>query len=203
MKNVCWLLMPALLLCATGFGQLQSSLAIGSQIPLASLKMTDVSGKEISIKEAMQSNGVMVMFSCNTCPVVVKNQARTKAIAAYAKQHQIGVILINSNEGSRSDDDSYQAMKAYARQQHYDWYYAVDKNSQIANAFGATRTPEVYLFDAKGSLQYKGAIDDNPADPGNVKRVHSREAIDEMLAGKEVSVKVSRSLGCGIKRSAE
>jgi hypothetical protein len=192
----------ATVLLATGFCQAQSAtLAIGTSLPMGDTKMKDISGKEVSIKEAMQRNGVMVMFSCNTCPYVVKNQARTKMIAAYAKQNNIGVILLNSNEGGRDDGDSYGAMQEYARDQGYDFYYAVDANSKIADAFGATRTPEIYLFDANGLLQYKGAIDDNPGDAGNVKRVHSKEAITEMATGKAVSVKQTRSVGCGIKRA--
>ena len=178
----------------------QSSLSIGSSIPFSDIKMKDVSGKEVSIRDAVQSNGVLVMFSCNTCPYVVKNQARTKAIAAYAKQNNIGVILLNSNEGGRDDADSYSDMQAYAKNQGYNFYYAVDANSKLADAFGATRTPEIYLFDAKGTLQYKGAIDDNPVDANNVKRLHAKEAITEMAGGKPVSVKESRSMGCAIKR---
>lgn len=177
------------------------SLAVGSDLPMKDVKMKDVSGKEVSITDAMKTNGVLVMFSCNTCPYVIKNQQRTLDIAAYAKQNNIGVILLNSNEGTRDGDDSYDAMKSYAKNQGYDFYYTVDTDSKIANAFGATRTPEIFLFNASGKLQYKGAIDDNPTDASNVKRVHAREAIAEFTAGKSVSVKESRSVGCTIKRS--
>ena len=177
------------------------SLAIGSDLPMKEVKMKDVSGKEVSITDAMKANGVLVMFSCNTCPYVIKNQQRTLDIAAYAKQNNIGVILLNSNEGTRDGDDSYDAMKSYAKNHGYDFYYTVDTDSKIANAFGATRTPELFLFNASGKLQYKGAIDDNPTDASNVKRVHAREAIAEFTAGKSVSVKESRSVGCTIKRS--
>jgi peroxiredoxin len=183
------------------FSKAQNSLAIGTTIPMADTKMKDVSGKEVSIKDALQSNGVLVMFSCNTCPYVIKNQSRTKAIAAFAKQNNVGVILLNSNEAERADASSLSEMQAYAKDQGYNFYYTVDANSKIADAFGATRTPEVFLFDAKGVLQYKGAIDDSPADEGGVKRIHTKEAISEMLNGKTVSVKESRSIGCSIKRS--
>jgi thioredoxin-related protein len=183
------------------FSQSIRPLAIGSNVPLAEEKMKDISGKTVSVKDAMQRNGVLVMFSCNTCPYVVKNQSRTLQLAAYAKQHNIGVILLNSNEADRSDGDSYAAMQSYAKGQAYDFYYAVDTDSKLANAYGASRTPEIYLFDSNGVLQYKGAIDDNPSNGGDVKRSHAREAIQEMAAGKPVSVKESRSVGCGIKRN--
>ncbi|MEO7530372.1 MAG: redoxin family protein [Sediminibacterium sp.] len=176
------------------------SLTIGSNIPDAAIKMKDISGKEISIRDAMQTNGVLVMFSCNTCPYVIRNQSRTKALAAYAKENKIGVILLNSNEADRSKGDSFNDMQRYAKKQGYTFYYSVDTNSKLANAFGATRTPEVYLFNAKGILIYKGAIDDNPVDAQKVKRLHTKEAISEMLDRKSISVKESRSLGCAIKR---
>jgi thioredoxin-related protein len=177
-----------------------SSLGLSSSLPLSDLKLKDISGKEITLKDAIKKNGLLVMFSCNTCPVVVRNQQRTKAICAFALQNDIGVVLLNSNEASRSDDDSYDAMKTYAASQHYQWPYAVDKNSKLADAFGASRTPEVYLFDKSGKLVYKGAIDDNPQNPESVKRVHLKEAINELTQNKSITVKESRSLGCGIKR---
>lgn len=177
------------------------SITIGSSMPLADTKMKDISGKEISISSAAKKNGTLVMFSCNTCPYVLRNQTRTKAIAAYAKQNNIGIILINANEADRSNEESFGAMVSYAKKQSYDFYYSVDVDSKIANAFGATRTPEVFLFDENGILQYKGAIDDNPADAGKVKRIHLQEAIMEMIAGKPISIKETRSLGCAIKRN--
>jgi hypothetical protein len=91
-------------------------------------------------------------------------------------------------------------MKEYARKQSYNWYYVVDKNSEIADAFGAKRTPENYLFNKEGKLVYHGAIDDNPSDPSNVSRKHLKEAINELLNGKDITVKTSRSVGCSIKR---
>lgn len=177
-------------------------LAIGSSMPKADVKMKDISGKDVSIKDVKKANGVLVMFSCNTCPYVVKNQKRTIAICEYAQKNNLGVIVLNSNEGQRGDDDSYAAMKSYAKEQKYAWNYVVDKNNEVADAFGANRTPECYLFDKDLKLVYHGAIDDNPSDPSSVKRHHLQEAINELVAGKNISVKESRSVGCGIKRKA-
>lgn len=191
----------SLLLLSTAAWASAQSLALGSPLPLGDVKMKDISGKEVSINEAKQSNGVLVMFSCNTCPYVIKNQQRTLEVAKYAKQNNIGIILLNSNEATRSSDDSYDAMKQYAEKQGYDFYYSIDQDSKIADAFGATRTPELFLFDNKGVLQYKGAIDDNPNDAGAVSRTHAKAAITDLLAGREVSVKESRSVGCTIKRN--
>jgi thioredoxin-related protein len=140
------------------------------------------------------------MFSCNTCPYVIKNQQRTSEVCKYALENGIGVVLVNSNEAQRDEDDSYEAMKEYAKEQGYNWYYAVDKNSVIADAFGAKRTPENFLFNKEGKLVYHGAIDDNPSDAGSVSRRHLKEALTELVNGKDISVKTSRSVGCGIKR---
>ena len=179
---------------------INATLPIGSTIPKADVKLKDISGKEISVSEVKKEKGVLVMFSCNTCPYVVKNQQRTVAIAAYAQKNNVGVIILNSNEGQRDDDDSYEAMKTYAKEQNYTWHYAVDKNNELADAFGANRTPECFLFDKDLKLVYHGAIDDNPSDAGSVKRNHLQEAITELSTGKEISIKESRSVGCGIKR---
>ncbi|MEO8768695.1 MAG: thioredoxin family protein [Ferruginibacter sp.] len=179
---------------------LTAVLPIGAEMPKATLKMKDVSGKEVSIKDAAKKNGVLVMFSCNTCPYVIKNEQRTVAIGEFAQKQDVGVILLNSNEAQRTSDDSYDEMKKYASDKKYNWNYVVDKNNEVADAFGANRTPECFLFDKNLKLVYHGAIDDNPQDDSKVTRQHLKEAINELVAGKEVSVKESRSVGCSIKR---
>ncbi len=180
----------------------ESSLPIGSSIPKADIRVKDVSGKEVTLQQVKQSGGLLVMFTCNTCPYVIRNQSRTKEVSAYAAGHQIGVILLNANEGDRSGGNSFASMQSYAKAQGYQSYYALDDNSILADAFGASRTPECYLFDKNGRLVYHGAIDDSPGDPEQVKRHHLKNAIDEMVAGKEVSVKETRSVGCSISRRA-
>lgn len=183
------------------FVHAQQSIPLGAEIPLADHHMKSVTEKVLSIKEVMGENGVIVMFSCNTCPYVIKNQKRTIEISKYAASNGFGVIIINSNEAYRDKDDSFEAMKKYAEEQGYQWPYVVDEASKVADAFGASRTPEIFVFNNKGILVYKGAIDDNPSDASNVKRTHLKEAIDEIVAGKEVSVKESKSVGCTIKRT--
>jgi thioredoxin-related protein len=176
-------------------------LPIGAALPKTNVLLKDVSGKEVTLKDVKMQNGLLVMFSCNTCPYVIKNQPRTKEIAAFAQQNNIGVILINSNEGQRSSDDSFEAMKQYAKDQGYNWYYVVDKKSELADAFGANKTPECFLFNKEEKLVYHGAIDDNPGgEISEVGRKHLKEAINEMLTNKDVTVKTSRSVGCTIKR---
>jgi thioredoxin-related protein len=191
------LLLPATLLLAF---TVSDPLPLGSAIPKADNKLKDISGKEVSLKSTLKENGLLVMFSCNTCPVVINNQARTKEICQFANAKNIGVVLLNSNEANRKSSESLTAMQEYGKEQGYSWIYAEDKNNELADAFGASRTPECFLFDKNGKLVYHGAIDDNPSDAASVSRKHLKEAINEVLAGKEVSVKQSRSVGCSIKR---
>ncbi len=199
MKKIFFSMLAAVALATMAF-TFDSILPIGSKMPMADTKMKDISGKEVAMKDVKKSNGVLVMFSCNTCPYVIKNQERTIEIGRYAAKNNIGVIILNSNESQRGSEDSFDAMKNYAKNQGYEWNYVVDENSTIANAFGATRTPECFLFSKDLKLAYHGAIDDNPSDPNNITRNHLKIAIDEMVAGKAISVTESRSVGCTIKR---
>ncbi|MBX2925371.1 MAG: thioredoxin family protein [Chitinophagaceae bacterium] len=198
MKFILFALPAAVLL--TAFSMVNTALPIGAAIPNPDLSLKDVSGKEITLKKAMKENGLLVMFSCNTCPVVKGYQARTNEVCNYALGKKVGVILLNANEGGREGGDSFEAMKTYGSNQNYKWYYAVDKDNVLADAFGASRTPECYLFDKNGKLVYKGAIDDNPEEAGAVKTKYLSDAIDAVVAGKDVATKETRSVGCGIKR---
>jgi thioredoxin-related protein len=200
MKKILFASIPFAVATMLVVAPMTEPLPLGSPIPKADVKMKDISGKEVSLKDAQKKNGLLVMFSCNTCPYVIKNQERTIDVAKYALGNDIGIAILNSNEANRSGDDSFDAMKDYASGQKYDWSYLVDKNSAMADAFGANRTPECFLFDKNGKLIYHGAIDDNPSNAGAVSRKHLVAAIDEMMSGKDVSVKESKSVGCTIKR---
>jgi peroxiredoxin len=176
-------------------------LPIGSPVPKPDVKMKDITGKEVSFNDVKKQGGLLVMFTCNTCPVVIRNQQRTKEICQQALDKNIGVILLNANEGTRSDGDSFEDMQRYAKDQNYTWQYAIDKNSVMADAFGAMRTPECFLFNKDFTLVYHGAIDNNPGSAADASKKYLSNAINEMLAGKDVTVKVTRSIGCGIKRN--
>lgn len=178
-----------------------SELEIGVAAPMTGRKMMDVSGKEISLKSASGPNGLLVIFSCNTCPFVIAWEGRYNEIAEQAKASGIGMVLVNSNEGKREGDDSIEAMKAHAAEKGYTVPYVVDRKSELANSFGATRTPHVFLFDKKLKLAYRGAIDDNSESPEKVKDRYLSAAISAVAAGTDVAVKSTRSVGCSIKRS--
>ncbi|MBY0478351.1 MAG: redoxin domain-containing protein [Chitinophagaceae bacterium] len=184
------------------FTALPDELSIGSAIPSPELKMKDVSGKQFSFNDVKKKNGLLVVFSCNTCPWVIKNQQVASEGFAYAASKEIGVIVLNSNEGSRNAADSKNAMLAYAKEQNYQWPYVMDENSVMADAFGARVTPECYLFDKNMKLVYHGAITDNPKTPSESTRDHLKVAVDEVVTGKSVSMTTSKAMGCTIKRKS-
>ena len=200
MKKIFFSALPITSLSIMLLNPVVDPLPLGSPIPKQEIKLKNISGTEVSLKEIKTDKGLLVMFSCNTCPYVIKNQSRTNEACKYAQENGIGIAILNSNEAKRGDDDSFEAMKDYAGKEEYNWNYLVDKNSIMADAFGANRTPECFLFDKNGVLVYHGAIDDNPSDASAVSRKHLTIAIDEIKAGKEVTVKESKSVGCTIKR---
>ncbi len=176
------------------------SIDIGSKMPLSDRHMESVNAKRTTLDAAKKENGLLVMFSCNTCPYVVKAQQRTKEVMHYAASKKLGMIIVNSNEAYRSKDDAPAAMKKYAKEQEYNVPYLIDEQSLLADAFGAMRTPEVFLFNANDVLVYKGAMEDSPADPGASKELFLKDAIDNMLSGKEIAPASTKSIGCTIKR---
>jgi len=197
MKSTCLFLVLCTLLA---FRSGDNNLEIGAPIPKAEVKLRDISGREITLNAARGSNGLLVMFSANHCPYVMRNQDRTNSVCAYALKNSVGVILVNSNIALQDNEESLDAMKAYAASQQYNWFYVIDKKAEIADAFDAGHTPECYLFDKNGRLSYKGAIDDNPGNADAVKVRHLYNAINEMLAGGAVKMSSTASMGCNIKR---
>ena len=180
-------------------GLLGGELELGSDIPKADIKMQDISKKEITLKDAMGPEGLLVVFSCNTCPWVDAWEDRYSTIAADYEPKGIGMIALNSNAAIRDRGDGFEDMRARAKEFGYTFYYAVDEGSKLARAFGATRTPHIFLFNNEGELVYRGAIDDNAKNPKEVKKAFLMNAIDEMLAGKSVTLASTKALGCGIK----
>lgn len=138
--------LPVVIVAMLALKPIEGSLPIGASLPNPELKMKSIDGKQVSFNDVMSKNGLLVMFSCNTCPVVQGYQPRTNEICKYAVSKKIGVILLNSNEAYRNNGDSFDDMKEYGEKNDYTWDYVVDKNSVMANVFGANRTPECFLF---------------------------------------------------------
>lgn len=201
MKKIVFLLAMAGI-SATTYAQDLVQLEHGSEMPGGEIKLPSATGEEISLFEAKKEGGLLVMFSCNTCPYVLKSQARTKEIVDYAGKNNIGVVIVNSNEAQRDKADSYDAMKKYAKDQKYKVPYVIDENSKLADMFGATRTPEVFLYNGDGKLMYHGAMEDNPSSPAESKEFYLKNAMDKIATGEVPDVNFTKSIGCTIKRKS-
>jgi hypothetical protein len=184
-----------------------NTLPIGAEAPKADLKMKATNGAEISIKGTLNKKGVLVVFSCNTCPFVAGAEGygegwsgRYNEVYKVAKENGIGMLLVNSNEGKREMDDSFNAMKEYAEDQKYQMPYVLDQNSVLADAFGARTTPHVFLFDNQLKLVYKGAIDDNNESASDVKSPYLKNAMNALGKGETITEPETRNMGCSIKR---
>jgi thioredoxin-related protein len=175
-------------------------LALNSPVPMADYKMKDITGKEVSLSEVKKEKGLLVIFSCNTCPYVKLTETRIRQYTDFCLDNGIGAVLVNSNEAQRNEDDSFDEMVKYYREQKLKCCYTVDEKSQLANAFGAGRTPQCFLFNAAGRLVYRGAIDDNVKDAAAAKSHYLKDAIASVLKGETPKVQETKSIGCTIKR---
>ena len=182
------------------FAQKNSSLELGSIIPMSKELMINVNDEKMSLDNNINENGLLVVFSCNTCPFVVMWEDRYKQLEKICKSNKVGMVYINSNEAKRDGDDSKKAMKNYAKSMGYTFPYLIDQNSNVANAFGAKTTPHTYLFDKNKKLVYKGAIDDNFRDKLQVKETYLLDAIEQMVSGVDIKIKETNAKGCSIKR---
>jgi peroxiredoxin len=175
------------------------ALEIGSPAPMADIAMLNVDGDSLSLADAAGENGLLVMFSCNTCPWVAAWEDRYPVVAEKAAELGIGMIVLNSNATYRDRGDGYADMQARAEDMGYGFPYVVDEDASLATAFGATRTPEVFLFNSDMKLAYHGAIDDNAKKPDDVENHYLLNAMTATVAGETIAQPVTKSVGCTIK----
>ena len=176
-----------------------TSLALGAKAPMADIKMKATNGKEVSIADVKGAKGTLVVFTCNACPWAKKWESRIVKLGNEASKKGIGMIAINSNDPNVVAADGYDQMVVRAKERGMKFAYTFDATSGIAKAFGATRTPEAFLFDASGKLVYHGTIDDNADDAAAVKDAYLANAVNAVAGGKAVPVAETKALGCGIK----
>jgi len=186
-------LVASLAVAGSAFG-----LGIGDKAPSTTVKMKNVDGSELSIADVAGKQGTLVMFSCNHCPFVKAWQGRIASVGNAAKTKGIGVIVINPNDPTDYPEDSYAEMQKRSKDLGFTFPYVVDATSDVARAFGATRTPEAFLFDKDGKLVYHGAIDDSK-EADQVTAHFLQDAINAALAGKAVPVAETKAIGCSIK----
>lgn len=193
---------------ALAFAPVQAQdLSIGDTAPMVDAPLINIDGSNLTMNRLKKDNGLLVIFSCNTCPFVVGNgnktegwEGRYNGLADMAEGKNIGMVLVNSNEAKRTGDDSLAEMKNHARNAGYTVPYVVDRGSKLANNFGARTTPHVYLFDADMTLVYCGLIDDNVNSSAEVNEHYLEEAIDRLAAGKKIKTAETKAVGCSIKR---
>ena len=178
-------------------------LGIGDKPVYTEVKMDDVSGSKISLADVKKENGLLVLFSSNTCPFVMQWEGRYPDLKAWADKNKVGMVVLNSNHQKREGDDSFEAMKKHAKEKGYNFYYALDDQSLIANTFGGQTTPHAFLFNSKMELVYKGAIDDSYKSADEVKQPYLKDAISSIATGKEIAVKETKPVGCSIKRKID
>jgi peroxiredoxin len=177
----------------------EHALALGAPIPAATVKMKNVDGKLVSIRDVAGKKGTLVVFTCNHCPYAKAWEGRVAALANSFSKQGVGVILINANDPSAYAEDAFPEMQARARTLGLRVPYVVDETSNVARAFGASVTPEAFLFAADGKLAYHGTIDDNRAEPDKVSNHYLRDALAAVAAGHKPKTTETKSLGCSIK----
>ena len=174
-------------------------LEIGSAMPLMDHQLADISGNTMTLADAKGDAGTLVVFSCNTCPWVIRWEDRYVTLANTYVPKGIGMIAVNSNAARFGSEDSLEEMVEHAKNNGYNFPYAQDPESELASAFGATKTPHIYLFNADDKLVYLGAIDDNAKNAKKVEVPFLANAIDALLAGNPINPQTTKALGCSIK----
>ena len=166
-------------------------------------KLKNVDGKMVSLADNKKAKGFIVTFTCNTCPYSVAYEDRIIALQKKYEPQGFPVVAINPNDVTVSPKDSYKDMQKRAKEKKFNFAYLQDETQEITKAYGATRTPHMYVLQKQndGSLKvmYIGAIDDNSREPQNVQKKYLETALDELIAGKEVSQPATKAIGCTIK----
>ncbi|MNJ88981.1 Thiol-disulfide oxidoreductase ResA [compost metagenome] len=198
----------SLLISAFSYSQTDEikTLPLGKQVPMIQHKMEDPAGKSMQLESLKGKKGLLIVFSCNTCPFVVGSdtfegwEKQYNDLNKFASDHGYNMVLINSNEGKRKDDDSPEAMKNRAKEKGYTMPYLIDKNSELADAFGARTTPHIYLTNENLELIYTGAIDNKVDAKRSSDENYLKNAIEAAANGKEIQTTTTPPRGCSIKR---
>jgi thioredoxin-related protein len=180
----------------------------GKQMPLSDLQLTDVKTQS---KQALETykleKGLVVVFSCNTCPFVVGTpdfpgwERQYNGLYDQALKQNIGFVLVNSNEGKRGKEDSVEEMKKHAEEKGYQMPYLLDEKSVLANAFEAKTTPHVFFFNGDLKLVYSGSFDNIWDNKRTEEIPYLSNAMKAANQGKKIKPATTPPKGCSIKRS--
>lgn len=185
-----------------------AQLRINDKAPMQNVEMKSVNGTLYSLSSLKKDNGLIVIFSCNSCPFVVGSddfpgwEMQYDSLNNEALANNIGFVLVNSNEGKRAQADSYEEMIKHAKEENYTMPYVVDEKAALADAFGARTTPHVYFFDQSLTLLYTGSIDNSWDNGRKSDQSYLFNAIQAQGKGKGKKIKTTTTepKGCGIKR---
>jgi hypothetical protein len=197
------ILFTILLIVPLSFAQIKK----GTSMPSADLELIDVitQGK-MAIKDYKKEKGLVVVFSCNTCPFVVGTpdfpgwERQYNDLFDKASKMNIGFVLVNSNEGKRAKDDSSEEMKKHVDEKGYKMPYLLDVNSAFANSLEAKTTPHVYLFNEDLKLVYSGSIDNIWDNKRTEDIPYLVNAMNALSQGKKIKPAATPPKGCSIKR---
>ena len=176
-----------------------AELSIGSSMPNTNHEMMNIDGDNLTLDDVKGEKGTLVIFSCNTCPWVIRWEDRYVSITESYSSKGVGVVAVNSNAARFEGDDSLDKMARHAKDNDYNFPYVQDPESKLAKAFGATKTPHIYLFDDEDMLVYRGAIDDNARDAASVDESFLANAIEQLINDQPIEKPTSKAIGCSIK----
>ena len=175
----------------------QTYLKTGDKLPNFNLNAVD--GKTYSPSSFQSSKVLVIMFTCNHCPYVQAYEERLISLQKEFKDKGVNFIAINANDEVNYPADSFENMIKRAKEKGYTFPYLRDKTQEIAKTFGASYTPEVFVFDENKTLQYHGRIDDNWQEPDKVTKKHLKEAIEAILSNKKIERPDTQAIGCTVK----
>lgn len=173
-------------------------LPLGTKAP--DFRLPDTNGKIVSLADLKNAQALAIIFMCNHCPYVKHIRAGLAQLARDYLPRGVAVVGINSNDVANYPADSPPKMAEEAKAAGYIFPYLYDETQQVAKAYRAACTPDIYLFDRDQRLAYRGQFDDGR--PGNGLPVTGKDlrvALDAVLAGKGVPANQKPSIGCNIK----
>jgi glutathione peroxidase-family protein len=168
----------------------------------ADFKLKNIDGHLVSMTDFADAKGFIIVFTCNHCPFSKKYQNRIMALDKKYKPLGYPVIAINPNDTFNYPEDSFNEMVKRATEKGYTFPYLIDETQQVAKNFGATKTPDIFLINKENEkliVKYTGAIDNNFENVDKVTKKYLENALDELMAGKEITVKSTKAVGCMIK----
>lgn len=194
------ILLFAGLLLAVSYTEAKDPYKAGNYAIDFSLK--NVKGDMVSLANISDAKGFIVVFGCNTCPVVKKYDQRIIDLNEEFSAKGYPVVMINSNDKTVSPGDSYEEMKKVAANKGYRFEYLYDESQDVAREYGATNTPHVYVLSKDGNnlkVEYVGAIDNNADDASMADKHYVEDAVNALLKGSQVPVAGTKAIGCSIK----